>query len=1060
MIVGSIDENCENLDPQGRQIIIDLLNNDLVAVYYRDEGGCDELFAARSSDGGETWSITQVTSTGIYDVSNVAIAQATDGTIYVSFCYQTGVAEVSYSGGVWSAAQVLFTDVSTVAHQSLCIASDDNRYIVYYSASATPLRVRCSSDSWTSYVASAATNFSPVFDIAMEDTSTFWICGRCISPDRVGVFSGDMTTGVSFGYYLADYTLNGVLLGDGAGNMHAVYTDYNGALDIRVHRLAGSSGPDDGVIHSGTYITSASQPTISRSADGKYHCVWDYGNDVIMYNLWDDGWGTASTLVSGIGASNLLCTMLGDGPNDDSIPQTGYGMLVLSSLEFCSEMTFQEPPPPAEYELQIDWLRGVPAASIPAGSNLVGWWRFQEGAGTTVSDETGDHDGTLTGTGLVWLFGGTRPDFKLICSGDTGQIDVGSDSALRPDNITVLMAGYVGGKDLINPIWGANYKIDSGFWKGWQIQQASNSNQLSVVARIGGATYSAYIGTAYDNIWYLFGFKVDGSKLYTIFLPLSADADFVASTDHGAAPGTIDYHSTAPPPTTFLGNDEYGTHAAGGIEEAFIFNTAISDDEIEVIWECLRPSPDCKGWGFSRGRKYNLPSAEVGKLDTSLVDIGGRYLPSNTDSPFYSYLVPGRPIRLLAEADGTTYWLFNGFLDDILPRRGVRGDFGAELPASDGMDVLTQKDSPVTLYSDKRADFIIGEVLAAANWHGAKRTLDTGPDIYPVVYVLAGQNTKALSFINDVMLSEGGLCYTNNKGYFAYETRYHRSTGTHIASQWTLTEEDHLVGFEPLGSIGTVLNRVLLEAIPKEQAASQTVIYSLEDNATNGLSPQIPPGETITIWGNFTDANGLPNIADSFASISGDYSGNSEADGTGSDLTTDLDITRTTFADAVKHEVENTGSSTVYLTKLETRGKIYTDRSPVKAEATSGTSRARYQDRDAKIDVPFYQTFEQLERLAEWQLKIHDTGIQSYKVRLRASNLQHVKKILALQISDRITLQSTTYNLDEDFFIEHIDMSYEIGGVLECTWIVSSASTSAVWVLGESQLGVDAIVAS
>jgi len=221
-------------------------------------------------------------------------------------------------------------------------------------------------------------------------------------------------------------------------------------------------------------------------------------------------------------------------------------------------------------------------------------------------------------------------------------------------------------------------------------------------------------------------------------------------------------------------------------------------------------------------------------------------------------------------------------------------------------------------------------------------------------------------------------------------------------------------------------------------------------------SPLLVAGETKVYWATFADSNGVSNIAgDVVAPVSvTDYLGNSAQDGSGVDRTADITITATILAGSAKLDVKNTSATSLYLTLLKIRGKIYTNLGELQIESVDATSQAKYLYRDLKVDLPYYQSADIMQGMADYQLSVRKEPIPGYVVSLEGGTDELMTQLLARELSDRITLQSTKYYIDADFYINKIEVELGEDGVLRGKWTITRAQDEEYWVLGTSALGV------
>lgn len=458
-------------------------------------------------------------------------------------------------------------------------------------------------------------------------------------------------------------------------------------------------------------------------------------------------------------------------------------------------------------------------------------------------------------------------------------------------------------------------------------------------------------------------------------------------------------------------------------------------------------SSEFKTLSYSRGRDSDLDKAAVGMCSIVVKDTTGKYVTENTASPLYGYLLPARPVRVRGTFGGNTYELFNGFLDDIIPYPG-KDEREAYLPCVDGFDQLKRSRVTMALQENKKSGQLIGTALDYVSWSGAKRVLDTGQDIYALVHA---ERQLCLDFCQQLEKSEFGFLYINGSGELCWEDRHHRLLSPHTVSQWTCTASLH-EAITPTNSLKSIRNLIVITAQPKAKAGSLSDIWVLQENAANGDSPSLQAGETKVFWAKYADANGLPNIAgeveDTGANPTTHYAGNNKIDDPpGVDRTGDVSVVQTTFSGSAKLEVQNTGATSLYLTLLKVRGKIYADLGKLVIEAPDSTSQTAYLLRELPIDLPYAPTAAMMQGMADYQLSIKKAPIPGYEVKLINKSDAILTQILARELSDRITLQSSPFNIDAEFHIDRLE--HEItnsGKVHRCKWILTRADDYQYWV--------------
>ncbi len=696
------------------------------------------------------------------------------------------------------------------------------------------------------------------------------------------------------------------------------------------------------------------------------------------------------------------------------------------------------PPSKATYEVGVDWRKGT---SPPAG--CVGWWRFDEGTGVLVADETGVNDGTAAN--MTWAEGLLPGGFAGDFNGINSRVNCGNNASLNLVAACTLVA-FVKPSSFVNDVF-PTIICKGGIQYVLQLINTSPGDIRFYIQNLIVKFLDTVTAPLQLDIPQIIWATYDGNTR-RIFVD---GAEIISDVEVGVI--GVDAQPLEIGRRQNTGTQEY----EGLIDEVRIYNFAMTPVQVAAEYAILAPiTGDVKSVFYMRGRDTDLDRAEPSSCRIMVKDPDGKYVPENTASPLYGYLLPAKPVRVRATFGGTTYSLFNGYLDDVIPYP-VMNRKEAFLPCVDGFDQLKRAKVSMSLQVDKKSGQLIGTALDATGWHAMKRTLDAGVDTYPLVHA---ERQPCLDFNQKLEISEFGFFYIGGDGYAHWEDRHHRLLAPHTASQWTTTPD--LYGpIEPTNSLKSVRNNIILTAQPKVIAGARTDIWTLQENMINvpADSPQLEAGETLTYWATFADANGIQNIAgDVLAPVATtDYTGNDNIDGPpGANRTADVTVVSTIFSGSAKLEVTNGGATSLYLTLLKIRGKIYTDLGKLQITAEDAPSQKSYQLRDLKIDLPYYQGAAIMRGLANYQLAIKKEPIPGYRIAMVNKSDAVLTQILSRELSDRITLQSTELNIDDDFHIDKIEHEISDGGAIHrCRWTLTRADDYEYWILGISALGIN-----
>ncbi|MHC4656870.1 MAG: LamG domain-containing protein, partial [Planctomycetota bacterium] len=280
-----------------------------------------------------------------------------------------------------------------------------------------------------------------------------------------------------------------------------------------------------------------------------------------------------------------------------------------------------------------------------ANPDLVGWWMFDDGAGTTALDSSGNgNDGTLVG-GPVWVTG--QIDGAL-------QFDGADDYVMAPhipfNSRTFTIAMWV------NPVLsGEGDQVVFG-------QHQSGSTNLSMhfrltesgVVRMGfySNDLDTPAGAVADNNWYHITFWYDfGNQIRRIYI-----GGVQAAQDNGSP-----YLGTSG--DTRIGQWNNNQWFRGIIDDVRVYHLALTEEEIEEImlgedrWEARAPNPANSAedvsietnltWTRGDGAKWDLVYFGTDPCDVNLPQV------DTIDANFPAEHDPGDPNL---RASTTYYW--------------------------------------------------------------------------------------------------------------------------------------------------------------------------------------------------------------------------------------------------------------------------------------------------------------------------------------------------------------------------------------------------------------------
>lgn len=277
-----------------------------------------------------------------------------------------------------------------------------------------------------------------------------------------------------------------------------------------------------------------------------------------------------------------------------------------------------------------------------------------------------------------------------------------------------------------------------------------------------------------------------------------------------------------------------------------------------------------------------------------------------------------------------------GRIETIDPEPG-RAFRRAHVTAYDRMrDVLDANLVNVALQINKTETEILTSVFAALDPSVAPRGLSfsDGIDQVPIALDNLGDGSRAGSIVSDVLRSSYGLGFMVQAGYFVYLSRNRRATATSLA-----TLSSTMSGLSASTSLTKVFNEIKTTTHPRTIDASDVVLW-----AATGTPTSVPAATTVTVEGTFRDPNDVLRLVGAASTVitgpggtltAADYSANTAADGSGSDVTASVSVVPSVRATTVSFAITNSSGAPAYLTTLQIRGKGVYDNGPRTFVATS-----------------------------------------------------------------------------------------------------------------------------
>jgi len=417
---------------------------------------------------------------------------------------------------------------------------------------------------------------------------------------------------------------------------------------------------------------------------------------------------------------------------------------------------------------------------------------------------------------------------------------------------------------------------------------------------------------------------------------------------------------------------------------------------------------------------------------------GGRgyYSPNHTNCrPGFIF---GLPIRVIYTAQGMSITRWTGKLRVIDPTEGLYGEQVTRCLATDAIDDLAESDvREVTVQINQTEDALLNAIfdVLPVESQPIDRNFDAGVDILPVAFDDVGSGSPGLSVADRVVTSARGRLFLLGDGTMRYKNRNTIST---TIPAYSFSDSEAVL--EVPSNLENVFNRIRLVGHPKSFSPS-TIVLSTHDGTLD-----LDPGASVEQFLQYRDPTnpdtqiGGTGFIDPLVAMT-DYVWNAAADGSGANLTGNINIVADFFITSVKLTITNTGGTKAYKQLLQVRGTGIYNYSPVTVERYESRP---YGNRPVEIDLPYQDDIEVLTSGAEFikatyiDLSAQVKSVTFYPQKSAALMLE----ALLLEIADVVhVVDPQILPRGAHAMISAIEMETDADGILICRL------TTAPWVV-------------
>lgn len=483
-----------------------------------------------------------------------------------------------------------------------------------------------------------------------------------------------------------------------------------------------------------------------------------------------------------------------------------------------------------------------------------------------------------------------------------------------------------------------------------------------------------------------------------------------------------------------------------------VLNDVVWTPGIEVDYGIhgTNPSDKVASTGVMRFQLRNGPSNSSGTQ--------GYYSPDHGSA--LSGWTVGIGVRLAIGYSGTTYYKFRGTIEAIEPSAGQYRLTRVLVTCVDWMDDASKMlISGVKVQPDRRTDQLLTSLITGAGYDGndwnpvpfqpAATSYSTGEETLSYAFDnTEDENTTVMSELQKIANAEWGYIYvkgdTTQGGTLVFESRLERGETTSSA----LTLDDNDMGELTVRySRDDVINQAKVTVHPRRIDTDLVVLFGLQ------TAPEIKKLETFDITANYRDPDqkavrvGGTNMATPVAST--DYTFNSASDGSGTDLTANLDVTVEFGSNAATVQIIN-GGVIGYLTKFELRGWGMYAYEPVVCVAADSTSQDTYGQKTIRLDVAYQESFGFGQSVAGYIVgQNKDPFARADGVKFTANySSTLMTHALAREPGDRVSVTETLTGLSSvAHFINAVHLQIDGDYRLRCDWLLQPARSDEFWLL-------------
>jgi len=438
--------------------------------------------------------------------------------------------------------------------------------------------------------------------------------------------------------------------------------------------------------------------------------------------------------------------------------------------------------------------------------------------------------------------------------------------------------------------------------------------------------------------------------------------------------------------------------------------------KFEVKWDDVNWTDETDYFLNARGH-VKLTDTEggghAGSADFELDNTTGRFLPENISSPIYAYLIFRKEVRFSVKIGSYYFKLFTGYIKAIEPNRK---EAIVNFHCFDNTVKVLSKRCPRDVYLDKRVDELLSILAEEAGLTSDEYDFEEAINSVQVGWF---KDRYIWPVMGELTQTERGRIFFDTDGKLKFWNRDHSHNQTDI---FTLTRDDWLKNLEFSIEEQGIKNRVTVRAKPRASAGIQIVWTNGDADILNQYSDTliwIPANDQQFAYIEVEDpcTSWIEPVANS------DFTANTEADGSGTDLTDSIKITEfIEYGDACYITVQNLSSQNAYLTKFEVRANPIRVWKWIQVIEEDANSVSNYGEQPILIENDFIDAESNARAIAREELYRWKDAKNLFRAEIIG--------VPQLRCGDQVSIELTAGNY-ETYMIESIEWDVDEQGFIQ-----------------------------